>query len=142
MAMARHDAGHTTAQGRLRQLVAATSRRSWAQTSAAAAADDADEEEPVICQMGPEDFQEVCDCANLWFSDHEGFTPLFGRGPSQVGAPPAATCMLAPDRAALHDCLHARCCCRSTCLLCSRCTGPRTCTGILACGRTDSCWRW
>jgi hypothetical protein len=37
--------------------------------------------------MGPGDFHEVCDCANLWFSDHAGFSPSFGRRPSQVYRP-------------------------------------------------------
>ena len=87
---------------RLRQLLVATRQvrgandcregqclGSKARASAlqAVAAASEETEPPVICRLGPEDFQEACDCANLWFADHENFSPTFGRGPSQVYRP-------------------------------------------------------
>eukprot|EP01051_Picozoa_sp_SAG22_P017170 SAG22_NODE_2585_length_2412_cov_2.092953_1_plen_126_part_00 len=39
---------------------------------------------PAVEQLTAADFEEACDCANLWFAEHADFVPFFGRGPSQV----------------------------------------------------------
>ena len=71
----------------LRHLAGALATRGDAPQAAAASAQHDDDGEPTIVQMGADDFQEVCDCANLWFADHADFLPSFGRRPSQVYSP-------------------------------------------------------